>query len=345
MIKDEHVYSYDIVKLIMALVIALLHFNYNLVPQGYLCVEGFFLLGGFFLASNLSIKNSSFSKLVYKKIVKLYPMYFGVIMLSLIFFTSAFTIDSLIKYVFYMQAIGFLDTAVPSMTPLWYLSVYVWCSILFLWLFKNVKRENVYFLCALISFISFLCLYSFNPGHAFNYSLEKFIVLPVGMVRGLANMSLGILLFPIYSKIEKINLMKSLSILVNSLQILIIIALIKIISFSGITAQYDFVFVFLFSGLIILFKSNNGIVSSVFNKFINKARYLTKLSYPIYVFHSFIIIFIKERCINLWSIILKYPIFYLLIVIIIGIIMCEMNKVVMPYILSENVKKKMFKDE
>ncbi|NFO55429.1 hypothetical protein FDB39_00820 [Clostridium botulinum] len=340
MIKSKHIFSYDIIKLIMAIVIAFLHLNYNLVPQGYLCVEGFFLLGGFFISSNPSIKNYSFSEIVHKKLISLFPMYLEVIILSLIFFTSAFTIDSFIKYILYMQGIGFLDTAVSSMVPLWYLSVYFWCSILFLWLFKNTKRENVYFLCALITFISFLCLYSFNPGHAFNYSLEKFTIIPVGMIRGLANISLGILLFPIYTNIKKTSLIKSRPVLVSILQVIIIVFLIKIVSFSGITAEYDFIFVILFSALIILFKFNNGIISEIINKYGEKIMYFTNLSYPIYVFHNFIITFIKEKCINLWYIILKYPIFYLLVVIIFVIIILEVNKLILLLKSSYNFKKK-----
>ncbi|WP_294379691.1 acyltransferase [uncultured Clostridium sp.] len=333
--KKEHIYTYDFIKLMMAVIIALLHYNYKLVPQGYLCVEGFFLLGGFFLISNQQLEYESFSKLIYNKFKKLYPMYLGTIILSLIFCRDAFTLDSFFKNLIYMQAIGFLDTVIPTMVPLWYMSVYIWCSILFLGLFKNWEKGKANFICLIICFGSFLCLYTFNPGHAFNYSLEKFIILPVGFIRGMANMSLGILLFSIYQKIKTINFngIRRVSEFVVFLQIIITILIIKIICFSGITAEYDFTFVILCSLLVILIQINSKIFNKqhIFNKLKFNFRYLSELSYPIYLYHYFVIFLMKG---NYSQYVLNSTIFYLFIVIVVAIIILEINKIIKKLLLG-----------
>ena len=46
---SQRIYAFDLLKFIGAIGIATLHFNWKLIPQGYLFVEMFFIISGFLM--------------------------------------------------------------------------------------------------------------------------------------------------------------------------------------------------------------------------------------------------------------------------------------------------------
>jgi peptidoglycan/LPS O-acetylase OafA/YrhL len=330
--NTERIYSFDIVKLIMALVIATFHLYYKFVPRGYLSTEGFFLLGGYFLAADKKIFSESYSKLAVHKIGKIYPLYFFVVLLSLLIFPYAFTLDTLLKSVLMIQGIGFCDIIIEPLSPLWYLSVYMWCSLFFLYILKYIKKEIALLLITFISFLSFLCMQIYNPGHAMNFTIEHFIAFPVGLLRGLAEMSLGIILYFIYDNFKGIwTRMKNQGFMVlNSiLEIGIVVLMVKIMVFSGFTSQYDMTFVILFCAFIILLLLNTGLISQLLNEAGKQLKFSAGLSYSIYVFHNVILISALRKMPTIRQFFLTYPIIYLVVVSVIGFAMSVIvNKIV-----------------
>ena len=46
---EQRIYVFDLLKLLGAIGVSLLHYNWKLIPQGYLLVEMFFIMSGFCL--------------------------------------------------------------------------------------------------------------------------------------------------------------------------------------------------------------------------------------------------------------------------------------------------------
>ena len=89
MIKQGRVESLDFLKGIAIIAVVLYHFDGGgIIPYGYLGVDIFFVVGGYFLIRQLyeRFQTNSFSywKFVYRKLIRLYPLIILAIVVSLV---------------------------------------------------------------------------------------------------------------------------------------------------------------------------------------------------------------------------------------------------------------------
>ena len=94
----------------MSIIIAVLHYNWKFIPQGYLTVEFFFAISGFLIEANHeSYEKKLFGKIIVSKVSKLYLYYLGIILLfyalELVINKRIVGIVSMIKYIFMIDYI------------------------------------------------------------------------------------------------------------------------------------------------------------------------------------------------------------------------------------------------
>lgn len=311
----KRIYFFDLLKFFLACCIALLHFDWHIVPQGYLAVEAFFILSGFFLGGRLSnsteeIKLGSQMK---ELLHKIYPSYILCIILSFLLFAQMFDADMLLKYFLLLQGVGFFDlaaTRAPTF-PLWYISAYFWIVLFFIFLYKNIQKQWVLFLNINAVLLSYYIIYQFNPHHALNYTLEIYAIFPVTIYRAVGAFCLGMLLafVPLKSLLKYAYAFDIASVGILCATILIIIK-------RQPTAIYDYCFIFLFALMVLLVSKSNGFLYAFSYKCKTICKRLGEISFYMYIYHALFMTILQEKFPELWMWAFENPASYLLIIIV-----------------------------
>lgn len=155
---------------------------------GYLCVEYFFIIAGFFLIIKTNFNNNiiDFAK---KKIMRLWPALAAVT--GLYYVISLCTPITFYKYTNIMTLlmvnhIG-LNIGISNNVPLWFIIVLFWCSILYFYIIKNFSEKHANFIIAIISILAFSARI-----HTLGVSTKNvFILNDVDVLRGLYCLGIG----------------------------------------------------------------------------------------------------------------------------------------------------------
>lgn len=210
--KVRNIYI-DFLKLYMSIIILLYHYNYfklnwtnpYLFRGGYLCVDVFFMISGFYLMKLFDKKEIRggfcILKETGKRIKKLYPQYLIALLLSVIicFFEMGGGTRSIKYYIaeFFGEIFLIQEWGIYPFVPFyneqtWYISAMIFGIILFLFLIKYTSRTQ----CTKILFISavlgYLLLFV-GIGNIHVHGVRKHISL--GLVRGIADMAAGSLVY------------------------------------------------------------------------------------------------------------------------------------------------------
>ncbi len=196
----------DILRLFFCIVIVLHHAN--LLKGGYLAVEYFFILSGFYLYKKYHIMNvSNFNDMcviscvhVFKAIKKIYVVFIVSSVLSFIFYSllkeyKGQEFDSAIVLIingfFFVQSFGI---PVLSLTGVeWFLSSYFF--VIFVLIPIILKYKHIYIIYYAPIFI--LCIYGFiisRHGHLVAYCMDHEFI-SAGMLRAFADIMVGCLCF------------------------------------------------------------------------------------------------------------------------------------------------------
>lgn len=113
---SQRIYAFDLLKFIGAIGIATLHFNWKLIPQGYLFVEMFFIISGFLLYLNVErYKQQNYISILIKRIDSFYLFYILAIIAQINQYINgkvSFVFSlSLPVYIFHSFVIGVLKKA------------------------------------------------------------------------------------------------------------------------------------------------------------------------------------------------------------------------------------------
>lgn len=178
--------------------------------HGYIAVEFFFIVSGYFLYQTFIIKKKSLKKYFYSRLYRLYPTYFTILLIYL-FFSIIFPqfygdyslvdwVISAISDIFLLQSVG-LD--IPNVTrlrfnpPDWYVSAFFWSSIL---LYGILKFKNLCIKCLMAIVICIYSLYFIFRVGGLNELWGYYYILYMPLWRALAGMSVGVLLGMILQK-------------------------------------------------------------------------------------------------------------------------------------------------
>lgn len=302
----------DGIRAFAILSVILNHFNRDIVPNGYLGVDIFFLLSGYVITlSTYKRKNLNFNKFIFdfykRRIKKLLPI-FVLFTISVSFITLLFVEDNYLSIKTSLTSILGISNiylwknstnyfgAASELNPFlhtWSLSIEMQFYIIFPFLifFSNFKNrfELSKRIIILISTLSVFSLLGFIYFYDNNQSLAYFL-LPFRFWE----LAIGILTF-IFSKDLKEN--KFIKYIDPKFSFL----LITVILFSpyGYAPLTNISIIILTSLLIINIDKKNSLYNILSNNFISK---FGNLSYPLYLWHWSIISLSKSTIgISLWT--------------------------------------------
>lgn len=276
--------------------ICIWHFSVPCIDAGFLGVEFFFVLTGFFMYRDATKRHAlgitdysikKMSKFLCKYILAVWGGYL-IFMPSVIqdFYSDwLHTLLHLIGQILMIQGFGIFSDSSSINPPLWFFSVMIWGGAIVYGLIRYYTRLSLIclFPIACILFFSFV---SFGPNERFE-TWEVIGGFPIPLVRGICEMAYGVIIGCIVlnyaSEIEK---------KVRMLNLISIIAIVLYIAIV-ISNRQDAIYSMIFIPCII---SSCYIRSSFIAKLFSSKvwLYLGRLSYDIFVIHYLLIALIRH---------------------------------------------------
>lgn len=282
-------YSLDFLKIVGIIYVVFHHAQSTeakIIYNGYMFVEMFFIISGFFLFKSILEKNQNLIEFIISRLKKLYlPYILALFSLVIIFLIVGQNLNyskwwSIIFEIFMLQNVG-LPGSGGINYPCWYLSVLLYGSIIIFILIKKlgIKRFNtisfvIVFLFYMYSFIEFQSLEQW--GYIFKFFYYPFI-------RGSSAMVLGGIIYQLSNRIKSIDSISNM---------LIVSIFFMIIVLMFINIKLDFILLILFFVIILLLIISKD---NIFDK-IGNCKVLKMLeSYEYYMFinHALVIYFVK----------------------------------------------------
>ena len=302
--KERHNGVISIWKFIFCIVIVLYHakpvFFNNTLPvfkSGYICVEFFFLVSGFYFAKHSLKGNYNKENIgketidfILRKLKILLPYTIIVVAAtSLLFlkYNSSFNTNGLINSIWnslLIKQFGYQGPLIDS--PLWYLSVMLLSMFILYPLVRKYKENYIYLISPLIGIL--LLGYLSHIKISIDHSYETWIgIMYTGTIRGFAEINIGMFLYLINQKLKDVQytiIAKALlTIISNGLMIMILFVALTI----NKSMYYDYVMLLMMIIAIQIMMSQKTYDTKILsNKYI---EYLEKISLPIYINHSFFI--------------------------------------------------------
>lgn len=328
-------------RIIFTFLIVLLHIGYG--RGSYIAVEFFFVLSGFLIAKK--VYSSSCSKgvlgYIWNRFSRLYPIYFIALIIYIMVLEyqatpSGFLINGLKDIPgFWKQLLMLTPFGNPPAffvnIPAWYVCVLFYVSIVMYALLKYVPKRIIIPILTIIS-VLILGYYFYVAGNLdlfeeyseINIGNAKIVLGSDGVFRGIAEISLGVLLYVVYDK-TKDKIKSSHMIIYHVVEFLLFIGVITASVFMNHT-RLDFAYLFVI--LICVYFAFLPYESKLFNnKFIN---YLGGLSYSIYLNHAIFAWVIFAEYANNWNLIrtLQYIVCVLVLSVIVDLPIRLINMVI-----------------
>lgn len=275
------IYAFDVLKIFGALGISLLHFNWRLIPQGYLFVEMFFIMSGFCLYLHLSsYANKTLFEIFIKRLQTFYFYYLMVMLLQIILSEEFPPLYLLVNAAFFLGNLGFGIRW--GYGALWFLPVYLLSFMFYVSLFKIISVKKALLIVWCIVFLSLWMVYNYSPAHNLNMVNEVTCgIFQLGILRGVIGIGLGILTAAVTLNFKQTEIIKIAG-------ILSFFFLINII-FRSATTNYDFISYIVFCTIISWCYIYSNLGNTIFEKLGKPLFYFCSLSLPVYVFHMFIV--------------------------------------------------------
>lgn len=297
--------SIDLLRIFLACIVCILHFDWHFIPQGYLAVEIFFILSGFFFSKKdfNSTKQNNFILYFTKRIKTIYYWYILACICYIIFIYKNFSLHIILNALLLWPQIGISQAW--GCGSWWFIGVYIYVYILYLGLFYSLNKQLSIFITGIIVFLSIGILYHQTPVHCLNFTNELFLFgMSFGMLRGFLAFGIGILLGVI-----NINIPQKQAISISILFILLILYIMT----HNVSPVYDF---------LIYPISCIGIIHLYNIKLKHKLYIINNISIIMYLFH---IIIIQLMSSNIKSFFNKYIILYLAFIIFISLAITTLN--------------------
>jgi len=316
----------DSLRALAVIGVIIFHYFPKLLPGGYLGVDLFFVISGYVISfqiyKNLNNKNFNLKIFYIKRIKRILPPTFFVLLICSFVSFYLFTISDLIQYskslffslsftsnIFFWMTGGYFTTSdeLKPLLHLWSLSVeeqfYIFFPIVFLFLVKLFKNYNsLFFVVFFITLISYLLNYYIIQLGGSN---PAFFLLPTRIW----NFGFGILAMIYYVNNSKQT---------HSSLVLFIISILIVLGFFIEIKGLPRGSLIIFSTAILLSKKFQ--LDSLINKlYLN--RYIRKvglISFSLYLWHWPVLVYFKYYLIDEVSLLIK--LFSFLIVIIMSII-------------------------
>ena len=287
----------EIYRIIFTLAVVLQHFEnvvpYNYINMGYLGVEFFFGMSGYFLAQSFERKNKTIQGYIAGRIARLWPANFlALVLCSLIYPIVLDTEISKIRFVaeaFMLQEWGILTNLGPTIIPqCWYISALMLASIImyiFLYSYGWDKIKGFIFTLIILGY-SFL-FHSEKGIEVWGMSAKGMVSLPV--FRAMCGIMAGVLIYYISNRINLRDKLCKIIIRIGE----IVSWCVLILTFLGIKNREDIMVIALFFLLFAATTPNSWL------RFTDNVdlKVMSQFSYPLFLNHI-VIMHIFSRYVN-----------------------------------------------
>lgn len=283
-------YAIEALRFLFMMQICLWHYGFpNILSAGFLGVEFYFILSGFFLYRKVASVNApSTLNFTFGRLSKFYLKYVIAVILAWIIFGHNVDLKSFeglfratmnfISEILMVQSTGVFGGALNA--PLWYFSVLIYGGGLLYSVISYNKRLSIKVILPLL--VLLFLSYCFNYGAEENlesWGVRQFI--PMTMLRGICEMSIGVLIAYVYQTYDiKI---KNHTLLLNFASVIAIISYLCILIWFRPLPNYVFIF---FPVIIIASWVNGTWLSKIFRA--NIWGKLGALSYDIFILHAIV---------------------------------------------------------
>lgn len=303
----------DILRLIFAIAVFLHHFNgipnfTSFLPRGFLAVEFFFMISGYFMAHKLQSKDSpEVDTFIFKKIAPIYPV---VLVSTLIAFVLRLIPIAGLSLKGWLVSIptSFFEVSMLWMqglfvgrtynTPSWYISAMIIAMAVIYPLFKRYWN----YFSGIGSLVLSLVCYSiiFNNSPKISSFRVFWFITTLGVIRAIAGLSLGVFLYNCSLRVTRSFSITSIGNYIFMAIKLILLALICLYMWKGTVlkgvAKWDYVIVvFIFAFLFLVFSRWGSI--TILNKF--DFRWCNSFSLYLYLNHYGIRHFLRDANLDL----------------------------------------------
>ncbi|MBJ8444700.1 acyltransferase family protein [Acinetobacter bereziniae] len=295
----------DILRAIAVLFVILNHLDIIFFAGGFIGVDIFFVISGYLITQNIinekKIKNDfSYKKFYARRVIRLAPAFFSVIFIFSLFFLMMMTIDEINSYlksiiysltlssnIYYYLLLNDYFSITAKSTPLlhiWSLSIeeqfYLFWPFIFIFILKfkyNIRILAIFLITLLSLFISHKMVQN-NPIAAYYLLPSRIFEFTIGALT-------------VFIPQRKFNTF--ISMCIANLALLGLFFSNYIINKNSIFPSYIALIPCLFSALFIYIAYN------IHFKYTFFLEYLGKISYPMYLWHWPIIVYLSILSINL----------------------------------------------
>ncbi len=291
----------SLLKFIFSIIILLYHITrllngknkFSLCLNGYLTVDFFFMVSGYyFYQSLLKINNNIYKEnvnFIIKKIKSFLPYTISIGIIMLIFKLIKHSIGKRdiimsIFNIFLIDMTGLSGYQLNGVT--WYISSMLIVFFVLKPIIYNTKEIYTHYICPIIIMFGLGYIYKSAPSlNIFMTGWNGFFY--NGLIRALIDINLGILIFILSSKLKNMKEnIKYYNLKLNIIGVIIYILIFVYIFFNKNEGAIDyFILAILFIAALTSFSEER--LNKIFDKKI--IRYLEKISLPIFINHFFVI--------------------------------------------------------
>lgn len=270
----------------------------EITAHGYLSVELFFILSGFFFALKLDTTKSLFDFLK-KKFIRLYPVLIVMLLIGwlghALFGLYKFSIYHSILILFglngtalFTTKTGYGSIVATGGNTFWYVSAMLWTFALFYYLLKNYEKKTVNLIIALLIFTSYSLLSSIE-----RWLVREHLTLffNQGICRAFGGIGIGYFIAEWYNShketIQNYTLSIFQKLFITLIEFMCIFFIFNNLFFHKIKYYNNNIFVLVFALTVFLFIYNKGFISEILNKDIFSK--ISKYTYSIYLSHHYLI--------------------------------------------------------
>lgn len=221
--KSRHRYngSIELLRYLFTFIVAVMHFwfhNFNnayILEGGYIAVDFFFMLSGLYLAQAMERRLDSPYRYTFYKWKKMFPIFGSSIICSILLagFSSPLDIPKrfsvAIPDLLGIQMSGFYYPVYN--TILWYVSAMLIAGFFIAAIFRANQRAFYQYIAPFCVLFGYCIVYHYN-GNLDATGKDGALIIPLGVIRAFAGMSLGALLYMISKKIRNLLCLKDIRI-------------------------------------------------------------------------------------------------------------------------------------
>ena len=290
---------FDLLKLVFAVIIALLHYNWRIVPQGYLAVEFFLILGGGLIYKGSEKYRREKLLTIFQR--KLSSVYFYYVILMVLGIAYILVVNkekySIGVWMLRVCRIGLMYPYIFGDTTgqafwlpwghVWYIPVWLVGSILCIMIVRDENMQRMRYVIVFVTLFLLGVVYNASEIHTVNVTIEVNIgTFSFGFIRGLMDLFIGMLTGIVSEQLASWKVLnKRLFSLVKGLLLFLDLSVMLLIITHEVTCEGDYIFCFLSACLICMINMQFDWCTNLLDKIGTKLGVICQLSIPIYFFH------------------------------------------------------------